>query len=100
MRAREYFNKYVDRVKAETLEGSRKVVDDIFKDFDVEFSLKFKVTYDIENDDKIWRALVEELNNKWNTLRAIFMKELKYTIMEKDEFLNRYKKEFPLYFEN
>ena len=33
MRAREYFNKYVDRVKAETLEGSRKVVDDIFKDW-------------------------------------------------------------------
>ena len=98
MTARGYFNKYVDRVKEDTLNGSKDVVNDIYKDFDEEFILRFSITHK-SDPDKLAKSIFEELNKKWNTLRAIFMKELKFTIMDKDEFLTRFEEEHSGYFD-
>lgn len=97
MTAADYFENFEELVKAHTLEGSREPVDLMYEAFKLEFTLwyinqKKTPTY------KKFIIFINELNDKWNNLRTMFMDKLKFTIMQRDEFINRFKVEYPKFF--
>lgn len=84
MKAKEYFNMKKDLLTPDLNVGqAQEITKDIFADFAVE--LKLIVDSRKVKSDKGCLAAIREQNQKWNSLRVLFI-EAGYDILQRDGF--------------
>ena len=95
MKAREYFDKYIDRIIAEA--GTEKeqsgALYELLKDFMTEVKEITKARH--AQTDRAAMAILRELNQKWNALCNICVKVKGYSVLNRDGFKAYVTKEIP-----
>jgi hypothetical protein len=89
MKAKEYFDKYKDRV----IKLDDKVLNELVKDMNEEVIFLQKQR-NAQNDNAIV-PILKEVNQKWNALCRMFEKECKQPVLKTDGLMDFWKKHIP-----
>lgn len=93
MKAKEYFAKYGESVYREALDGKFDICQALFLGFVSEF--KAICEQRSIKTDRAAVAVLKELNEKWNSLAAMFEKQYGVEVIKRNAVLNYYVKNIP-----
>ena len=93
MKAREYFAKYGESVYREALDGKFEIGQALF----IELASEFKTISEQRNvrSNRAAVAVIKELNEKWNSLAAMFEKKYGVEVLKRNAVLNYYMEKIP-----
>ena len=93
MKAKEYFAKYGESVYREALDGKFEIGQTLF----IEFASEFKAISEQRNvrSNRAAVAVIKELNEKWNSLAAMFEKKYGVEVIKRNAVLNYYMEKIP-----
>ena len=93
MKAKEYFAKYGESVYREALDGKFEIGQALF----IELASEFKAISEQRNvkSNRAAVAVIKELNEKWNSLAAMFEKKYSVEVLKRNAVLNYYMEKIP-----
>ena len=93
MKAMEYFAKYGESVYREALDGKFEIGQALF----IELASEFKTISKQRNvkSNRAAVAVIKELNEKWNSLAAMFEKKYGVEVLKRNAVLNYYMEKIP-----
>lgn len=93
MKAKEYFAKYGESVYREALDGKFEIGQTLF----IELASEFKTISKQRNvkSNRAAVAVIKELNEKWNSLAAMFEKKYGVEVLKRNAVLNYYMEKIP-----
>ncbi len=93
MKAKEYFTKYGESVYREALDGKFEIGQTLF----IELASEFKTISKQRNvkSNRAAVAVIKELNEKWNSLAAMFEKKYGVEVLKRNAVLNYYMEKIP-----
>lgn len=93
MKAKEYFAKYGESVYREALDGKFEIGHTLF----IELASEFKTISKQRNvkSNRAAVAVIKELNEKWNSLAAMFEKKYGVEVLKRNAVLNYYMEKIP-----
>ena len=86
--ARRYFNDHVDYFLTDNADCLKAALQDLYLKFAEETHVIAQIRGYVTHKDIM--SVIKEQNRKWNALRRIFIKELGFTVMPRNYFINKF----------
>jgi hypothetical protein len=88
-RVKSYFKNNKEKFETDVKDELIQARNDVFNQFKDELKFRISVEGGMVNMCQLHKIVIA-LNRKWNSLRKMFIKELGFTVLAKDYFLNNY----------